>query len=252
MGQRPQIVLASGDSVCGLTVPVVDATISLLGQTFTLPKAISAHMEASHMENLSGSPDTNVYQNLVTGATPNPVMPNPDAIDKAFAERANQVLSKAVELVRDLIGAHQSAIAIIVQKDWQSARKFFSLSPKYAAWADYKTPAEGYGIHAWLLERNAPIRLTQAELEAHPAWKGFGTEAGKHPPMRGWLAAPLIDEQWTNWGLIQLSDKYDGEFTAEDERQFVQFAQLISMHLETLWELHNLQKASAAKNDHGN
>ncbi len=143
MGQRPQIVLASGDSVCGLTVPVADATISLLGQTFTLPKAISAHMEASHMENLSGSPDTNVYQNLVTGATPNPVMPNPDAIDKAFAERANQVLSKAVELVRDLIGAHQSAIAIIVQKDWQSARKFFSLSPKYAAWADYKNPRGG-------------------------------------------------------------------------------------------------------------
>ncbi len=197
------------------------------------------------MANVFGSPHTNVYQNAVTSATANPVMPNPDAIDNAFAEQANQVLSTAVELVRDLIGAHQSAIAIIVQKDWQLARKFFSLSPKYAAWGDYRTPAQGYGIHAWMLEHNAPVRLTQMELEAHPAWKGFGTEAGKHPPMRGWLAAPLIDRQGTNWGLIQLSDKYEGEFTAEDERRLVQFAHLISMHLETLWELRNLQKTGA-------
>ena len=126
-------------------------------------------------------------------------------------------------------------------------RKFFSISPKYGAWADYRTPAKGFGIHAWMLEYNAPVRLTQAELEAHPAWKGFGSEASQHPPMRGWLAAPLIDRQGVNWGLIQLSDKHDGDFTAEDERIFVRFAQLISMHLETLWELRNARKASAGK-----
>ncbi len=202
------------------------------------------------MADVLSSSNTNVYQNVVIGATPNPVMPNPDAIDEAFAKGANGVLSTAVELVRDLIGAHQSAIAIIVQKDWGSVRKFFSLSPKYAAWAQYRTPAKGFGIHAWMLEHNAPIRLTQAELEAHPAWKGFGYEADRHPPMRGWLAAPLIDRQGVNWGLIQLSDKYEGEFTAEDERRFVQFAHLVSLHLETLWEVRNLQKASAGKTDH--
>ncbi len=67
--------------------------------------------------------------------------------------------------------------------------------------------------------------------------------------MRGWLAAPLIDRQGTNWGLVQLSDKYEGEFTEEDERRFVQFVRLISMHLETLWEVRNLQKANARKAD---
>jgi len=101
-----------------------------------------------------------------------------------------------------------------------------------------------------MLEHNAPIRLTQAELDAHPAWKGFGSEAGQHPPMRGWLAAPLIDRQGINRGLNQLSDKYEGDFNAEDKRKFVDFADLISMHLETLWELRNLQKAAARKPDH--
>ena len=38
------------------------------------------------------------------------------------------------------------------------------------------------------VRENQPIRLTQAELKAHPEWKGFGGQAGQHPPMRGWLA----------------------------------------------------------------
>jgi hypothetical protein len=127
----------------------------------------------------------NVYlQNVVTGATTNPVMQSPDAIDEEFIEAANRVLKNAVELIRVLIGAHQSAISIIVQEDWSSIRKFFSLSEKYAAWVNYDTPATGYGTHGWLLRHNQPVRMTQAELEAHPEWKGFGNEASKHPPMR--------------------------------------------------------------------
>ena len=110
----------------------------------------------------------NIYHNAVTGATANPVMLEPDAIDEAFAQAANKVLQNAVELIRVLIGAHQGAAAVVVEQDWTTIRKFFSLSDKYKAWADYKTPAAGFGIHAWLLTYNKPVRLTQAELEAHP------------------------------------------------------------------------------------
>lgn len=188
----------------------------------------------------------NIYRNVVTGATPNPVMQNPDAIDEEFAEAANRVLSNAVELIRVLIGAHQSAVAIIVQEDWSSIRKFFSLSQKYAAWADYSTPATGYGTHGWLLRHNQTVRMTQAELEAHPEWKGFGTEAGKHPPMRGWLSAPIVGRDGTNWGLLQLSDKYEGEFTEEDEKHFISFAKLVSETLEALWNVRNLRKNAPA------
>jgi hypothetical protein len=70
----------------------------------------------------------------------NAFMPNPDRIDQAFIAQANRVPSTAVELIRVLIGAHQSAVAIIVQSDWQAVHKFFPLSDKYAAWADYGTP----------------------------------------------------------------------------------------------------------------
>ena len=91
------------------------------------------------------------------------------------------------------------------------------------------------------------MRLTQAELEAHPEWKGFGDEAGKHPPMQGWLAAPIIGRDGTNWGLLQLSDKYEGEFTEEDEKHFISFATLVSETLEALWNVRNLRKITPAR-----
>jgi hypothetical protein len=75
----------------------------------------------------------NYYRNLITGATLNPLITNPDAIDEEFATAANGVLHQVAEVVPTLIGVHQAAIAIIVQTDWSSVRKYFSLSAKYAA-----------------------------------------------------------------------------------------------------------------------
>jgi GAF domain-containing protein len=187
----------------------------------------------------------NIYHNAVTGAVANRAMPNPNAIDDDFVQEANGILQHAAELARSLIGAHQSAIAIIVENDWTSVRKYFSLSSKYAQWADYATPATGYGIHEWLIRHNKPIRMTQAELEAHPEWKNFGTEAGKHPPMRGWLATPIVDRDGVNWGIFQLSDKVAGEFTAEDERLFFGLAELVASALEGWWQVRNLRQGSS-------
>ncbi|GAC1654768.1 MAG: hypothetical protein NVS4B12_26980 [Ktedonobacteraceae bacterium] len=117
-------------------------------------------------------------------------------------------------------------------------QKYFSLSPKYAAWYSYHTPAVGFGIHADVVKHNEAIRLTQAELEAHPDFKHFGTEEGKHPPMRGWLAVPLLGQDGRNYGLLQLSDKYnDADFTEEDEVQLKLLAQFTSVTLDALYHL---------------
>ncbi|HKD74292.1 MAG TPA: GAF domain-containing protein [Ktedonobacterales bacterium] len=169
-----------------------------------------------------------------------------DAADTVFAEQASRVLQLTADVARDLIGAHQSAVALIVDNDWPTARKYFSLSDKYADWADYNTPAVGVGIHSLVMRINAPMRLTQAELEAHPEWRGFGIEAAKHPPMRGWLAAPLVGKDGKNYGLLQVSDKYEGEFTAEDEVAVVRLANLTSVALNALWDVRTLGQAGHA------
>jgi len=152
----------------------------------------------------------------------------------AFYDAADPVLELAAELARVVAQAHQGAATQMVDGDWSEVRKYFSLSDKYAAWADYGAPAVGFGIHAFITQTNQTLRLTQAELEAHPAWKDFGTERGKHPPMRGWIATPLIGSDGLNYGLIQVSDRYEGEFTADDERNLVRPAKLTSTALDSL------------------
>lgn len=189
----------------------------------------------------------NIYRNVTVGATSNPLTATVelDVFDEEFAAEANEILKNAAEVARDLIGTHQSAVAFLINKDWRSIRKYFSLSEKYSDWSEYATPAVGFGIYGWLLEQDRPIRMTQAELETHPEWKAFGNEVEKHPPMRGWLAAPIRDRKGVNWGLFQLSDKYEGDFTEDDERSFLQLVQLVSLALEALWEVRTLKKGKA-------
>jgi GAF domain-containing protein len=61
------------------------------------------------------------------------------------------------------------------------------------------------------------MRLTQSEVDAHPAWRAFGNQAPFHPPMRGWLAVVVFGEGDRRYGMLQLSDKAGGgDFTPED------------------------------------
>jgi len=175
------------------------------------------------------NPHANTYHNARTDIQPT----EPPAV-KAFLDAADAVLAQAAELARVVASAHQGAATQMIGGDWSHARKYFSLSDKYVAWAEYRTPAVGSGIHAYIAQINQPMRLTQSELEAHLAWKNFGVEHGRHPPMRGWIAAPLIGSDGRNYGLIQVSDRYDGEFTEEDEANVVRLAKLTAQVLDAL------------------
>ena len=185
----------------------------------------------------------NTYDaNHLSGATTNRLMPKPDLIDDFFIAQLNTLLRIAAENARYLIGAHQSAVAIIIDQDWDQVRKVFSLSEKYAEWRNYDAPARGLGTHNWMLRQTQTVRYTQAELEQHPYWKNFGIERSSHPPMRGWLASPILDSKGKNWGLIQLSDKYEGDFSKDDEEQFSQYTQSLCIAIEALWQVRNLRK----------
>jgi PAS domain S-box-containing protein len=145
-----------------------------------------------------------------------------------------EVLAMVTEQASSLIGAHQAVTSLTVGDDWSQSISHVTLSEKYAAWRDYASQPDGSGIYAWVCRENRPMRLTQAELEAHPLWRGFGREAAAHPPMAGWLAAPLIGRDGGNIGLIQLSDKRQGEFDDRDEATLVQFAQMAAAAVENV------------------
>jgi PAS domain S-box-containing protein len=141
-------------------------------------------------------------------------------------------LQEVVEQARGVIGANQAVVSLDVGGDLLPAITAVSLSAKYAPYRDQVKVPDGTGIYSMVSERNRAVRMTQAELEAHPRWRAYGTHAEKHPPMRGWLAVPLTNRSGQNMGVLQLSDKYEGEFTQQDEYVAIELAQLASIALQ--------------------
>lgn len=149
-----------------------------------------------------------------------------------IGDSPDTVLQQIVEEARLILGAHQAVVSLTIDANWGQSISAVSFSEKYADYHEYNTPPDGSGIYRLVCETNQPMRLTQAQLESHPAWNNFGSEADKHPPMNGWLAAPLVDREGKNTGLIQMSDKFEGDFDADDEAILTQIAYMASGILE--------------------
>jgi GAF domain len=155
--------------------------------------------------------------------------------DRELAERVDAILRRTCTLARALTGAEQAALKLWVDEDPTQARKYFSLSSKYAAWHDYRPNPAGLGLHGLEIPPGEVMRLTQAEVEAHPAWRAFGDEAGKHPPMRGWIATAVCGENDRRYGLLQLTDKQgDANFSEEDSASIRELAALVGETLDAL------------------
>jgi PAS domain S-box-containing protein len=148
------------------------------------------------------------------------------------------LLQQIADAGRALIGAHMAVVNLAPGGDWSQVQTVVSLAAEYSAWNDYAAPSTGEGIYRLAYDEQRTLRLTQAELEAHPAWRALSGEGAGHPPLDGLLAAPLIDGDGKSIGVVQLSAKVAGEFSPADEALLQQLAQLAAVALEnqTLYE----------------
>ena len=171
------------------------------------------------------------------------------AADAAQAITWHQTLEgtmqEIAEQARGVIGAHQAVVSLSGEGSHLQAIHALSLSEKYAAYRGLSDLGDGSGIYAMVCENNRSVRMTQAELQAHPRWRGFGSYAGKHPAMRGWLAVPLRGKNGKNIGLLQLSDKYEGDFTKQDEYVALELGHLASTALENSRLLEEVRELNA-------
>src|SRR5918996_2787327 len=157
------------------------------------------------------------------------------ADDPELAARLDDLLHRTCHVARALTGAHQAALKVDLDGDGATARKFFNLSERYERWRDYRVDPHGFGLHGVALAPGEVVRLTQDEVEAHPLWRAFGSQADKHPPMRGWLATPVCSEDARPYGLLQLSDKAGGaDFTEEDADNIRELAAFAGATLDAL------------------
>ncbi len=152
------------------------------------------------------------------------------------ATSVEEVVRLINEKARELTGARMAGVNLVHDGDWKWSRSAPSLSGEYAAWDNYEAQVTGNDFYTLVARERRTMRMTQAELESHPALRGFSDEAGKHPPLRGWMAAPLLGGDSECIGVVQLSDKWiggaAGEFTEADEALLWQLAQVASVALE--------------------
>lgn len=152
------------------------------------------------------------------------------------SESVDSVLQEALfslaRQARLIVGAHQAALSYIPQGDFLSAVHSHSFSRKYEPYNDYDIMPTGEGIWRVIIESRKPIRLSHDQLVSHPGWRNFSgmkTDEGlEHPPMRGWLAAPILGAHSEFLGVIQLTDKLEGDFTEKDLQLLVRLSQLIA------------------------
>jgi PAS domain S-box-containing protein len=146
-------------------------------------------------------------------------------------------LKEAIQIIAertlDIVGVHQAAVKLTSNDSRTRTIEHVATSDTSVAWYKFHKKLKDSGISARVCRQKRPMRLTQAALAAHPEWWGEdGQAVGRHVPLRGWLAAPLVGSDGRNLGLIQLADKREGEFTEEDEAILVQLAQLTAMAVE--------------------
>jgi hypothetical protein len=157
------------------------------------------------------------------------------SLESRFAAHLDALLRRTCQIARALTGAEQAALKLWVGEDPSQARKYFSLSEKYAAYRDFRVDPKGHGLHGLAIAPGEVVRLTEAEVLAHPLYRGFGQLAEAHPPMRGWLASSVCGVDGRVYGLLQLSDKSSGrDFDESDETNIRELAALIGETLDAL------------------
>ncbi|MGZ0172670.1 MAG: response regulator [Planctomycetales bacterium] len=152
--------------------------------------------------------------------------------DLAGIESFDDALNLWAQQARTIVGAHQSAVSYIPRGKFGEGKHALSFSEKYDKYRTYDVLPTGEGIWKLVAGQNLSFCLTDAQLKSHPAWKNFSDlrdDRGlEHPPMRGWLAVPVLSTDLDFVGVLQLTDKYEGEFTDDDLQRLSRLAQLMA------------------------
>ncbi|MBA3531636.1 MAG: GAF domain-containing protein [Ardenticatenales bacterium] len=141
-------------------------------------------------------------------------------------------LEEKVQRVTEMVGAMVGAQQAVTHLTFSSS----PIPPLTTAW--FSEPREAAEAHlrrladaplcALVCQKNEVLRLTQAELEVHPAWQPLE----RLPGLPGWLAVPLTRQDGQNSGFLQVSGKEGGAFTPQDEAILYQLAQMLSLAAE--------------------
>ncbi|CAA9400460.1 MAG: Two-component system sensor histidine kinase, partial [uncultured Phycisphaerae bacterium] len=147
-----------------------------------------------------------------------------------------RMIQSVTDTARDIVGAHQAITLFLVSPRGGGGPRpprtlaVTSFSDKYAAWRGRRLQLDAIATTV-VAQSRAATRLTARELRDHPDWDVVN-QAEVPPIGGGMLAAPLAGRDGANLGVVYLADRYEDEFTSDDEAIVVQLAQMASIAIE--------------------
>ena len=154
-------------------------------------------------------------------------------------------MQEVAEQAREVLGAHQAIVSLNPAAGEVPAMPVRAVSEQYAHFQRFSLIGSDAALCAFAGQLKASLRLTSAELHAHPAWRVAGGSPDRLP-LRGWLAVPLVGRNGANMGMLQLLDKQDGEFTQQDEYVAIELAHLASAAMENATLLEEVGQLNAS------
>ena len=171
-------------------------------------------------------------------------------LDVYAAETFEEALHVLALQSRLVVGAHQAAISYVPDGDFKAAVHTHSFSEKYERYNTYDVMPTGHGVWGLVVKSRSPVRMTEEEVYSHPQFMNFSglkdSRGLEHPPMPGWLAVPMLGKDGRLLGVIQLSDKFEGDFTEDDQDQLVNLATLFAPSFELQYVNEDLQDRAAS------
>jgi PAS domain S-box-containing protein len=133
---------------------------------------------------------------------------------------------------RILIGAGQAMTSLTDAAGRRSVMTATAIDRGVALDTEAQPIALEADFYTTLMNSYRPRRLTQSEIEQDPERMGVGSRGAGPQPANGWLGAALLAKNGRTIGLLQLFDKRDGEFNADDEALIMQLSQMAAAAIE--------------------
>jgi len=159
------------------------------------------------------------------------------------------ILGLLSEEARILIGSRRSSASITVHGDRTRSIVVDGTEETPGGWRSEGDEEDLSDLYALVCPPNRPMRADGRQLLTNPAFRRTAPAAADLPPARNWIAAPLTGLPENNVGLLQLSDKLEGDFTDDDEGMLVQLTQMACVAIDNAWLLDHLREANRRKDE---
>lgn len=143
------------------------------------------------------------------------------------SDSLEEMLRLVAEQARELVGA-QCCVATVAAEGLPRSAEGASYSDSDRRWPAFLRWLDMTAVYRVVRLSGGSVRIVGEPLDN----LSFFRNAESDRPLQGWLAASLTALDASELGAIQLFDKPDGGFTANDEATLVHLAQMASAAVE--------------------